>query len=128
MAPDVSTGWKMKRRPNSAYLVIFLTSAVSATDPAASAARTRFEDANVLTHVASHCLAEISPCGKDVRILPQGKIKSEAPKVGLMSNSSVPSDFLVEGKICWLQTVQFLTLNFFSTWFLSFVRGRHCNP
>ena len=55
MAPDVSTatGWKMKRRPNSAYLAIFLTSAASATDPAASAARIRFEDANVLTHVAS---------------------------------------------------------------------------
>ena len=55
MAPDVSiaTGWKMKRRPNSAYLVIFLTSAASSTDPAASAARIRFEDANVLTHVAS---------------------------------------------------------------------------
>ena len=41
----------MKRRPNSAYLAIFLTSAAS--DPAASAARIRFEDANVLTHVAS---------------------------------------------------------------------------
>ena len=38
MAPDVSTatGWKMKRRINSAYLAIFLTSAASATDPAAS--------------------------------------------------------------------------------------------
>ena len=34
----------------SAYLAIFLTSAVSATDPAA---RIRFEDANVLTHVVS---------------------------------------------------------------------------
>ena len=62
MAPHVSTatGWKMKRRPNSAYLAIFLTSAASATDPAASAtdpaasaARIRFEDANVFTHVAS---------------------------------------------------------------------------
>ena len=55
MAPDVSTatGWKMKRRPNSAYLAIFLTSAASVTDPAASAARIRFEDAHVLTHVAS---------------------------------------------------------------------------
>ena len=55
MAPDVSTatGWKMKRRPNSAYLAIFLTSAASATDPAASAARIRFEDANVLSQVAS---------------------------------------------------------------------------
>ena len=55
MAPDVSTatGWKMKRRPNSAYFAIFLTSAASATDPAASAARIRFEDANVVTHVAS---------------------------------------------------------------------------
>ena len=53
MAPDVSTatGWKMKRRPNSAYLAIFLTSAAS--DPAASAARIRFKDANMLTHVAS---------------------------------------------------------------------------
>ena len=41
MAPDVSTatGWKMKRRPNSAYLAIFLTSVASATDPAASATR-----------------------------------------------------------------------------------------
>ena len=48
-----TTGWKMKRRPNSAYLAIFLTSAASATDPATSAARIRFEDANVLTHVAS---------------------------------------------------------------------------
>ena len=37
----------------SAYLAIFLTSAASATDPAASAARIRFDDANVLTHVAS---------------------------------------------------------------------------
>ena len=36
-----------------AYLAIFLTSAASATDPAASAARIRFEDANVLTDVAS---------------------------------------------------------------------------
>ena len=62
MAPDISTatGWKMKRRSNSAYLAIFLTPAASATDPAASAtdpaasaARIRFEDANVLTHVAS---------------------------------------------------------------------------
>ena len=55
MAPGVSTatGWRMKRRPNSAYLAIFLTSATSATDPAASAARIRFVDANVLTHVAS---------------------------------------------------------------------------
>ena len=58
MAPDVTTAtcWKMKRRPNSAYLAIFLTSAASATDPAAnaaSAARIRFEDANVLIHVAS---------------------------------------------------------------------------
>ena len=55
MTPDVSTasGWKMKSRPNSSYLAIFLTSAASATDPAASAARIRFEDANVLTHVAS---------------------------------------------------------------------------
>ena len=55
MAPDVSTetGWKMKRRSNSTYMAIFLTSSASATDPAASAARIRFEDANVLTHVAS---------------------------------------------------------------------------
>ena len=55
MAPDVSTAtdWKIRRRPNSAYLAIFLTSAASATDPAASAARIRFEDASVLTHVAS---------------------------------------------------------------------------
>ena len=55
MALDVSTatGWKMKRRSNSAYLAIFLTSAASPTDPAASAARIRFEDANVLTHVVS---------------------------------------------------------------------------
>ena len=80
MAPDVSTatGWKMKRPPNSAYLAILIiiimvifkryfsgehialsinknnmTSAASATDPAASAARILFEDANVLTHVVS---------------------------------------------------------------------------
>ena len=55
IAPEVTTAtdWKMKRRPNSAYLAIFLTSAASATDAAASAARIRFEDANVLTHVAS---------------------------------------------------------------------------
>ena len=39
-----ATGWKMKRRPNSAYLTIFLTSAASETDPAASAAGIRFED------------------------------------------------------------------------------------
>ena len=62
MAPDVSTatGKKMKRRLNSAYMAIFRTSAASAMDPAASAmdpaasaARIMFEDANVLTHVAS---------------------------------------------------------------------------
>ena len=55
MASDVSTatGWRMKRRPNIAYFVIFLTSAASTTDPAASAARVRFEDAEVLTHVAT---------------------------------------------------------------------------
>ena len=55
MEPDVSiaTGWKIRCRPNIAYLAIFLTSAASATDPAASAARVRFEDAKVLTHVAS---------------------------------------------------------------------------
>ena len=69
MEPGVSTatGWKMKRRPKSAYLAIFLTSAASATDVAASATDVaasatdvaasavsiRFEDVNVLTHVAS---------------------------------------------------------------------------
>ena len=55
LAPDVSTSTcrKVKRRTNTAYFVIFLTSDASATDSAASAARTRFEDANVLTHVAS---------------------------------------------------------------------------
>ena len=41
MAPEVSTATdsKMMRRPNLAYLAIFLTSAALATDPAASAAR-----------------------------------------------------------------------------------------
>ena len=55
MAPDVSTatGWKMKHGPNSAYLAIFLTSAVSAKDPAVSSARIRFKDVEVLTHIAS---------------------------------------------------------------------------
>ena len=55
MALDVSTatGWKMKCRPNSAYMATFLTSAASSTDPTASAASFRFEDANVLTHVES---------------------------------------------------------------------------
>ena len=55
MAPEVSTAtdWKMKRRPNIAYLAIFLPSAASATVPAANAARVRFEDAKVLTHVAA---------------------------------------------------------------------------
>ena len=38
---------------DEAYLAIFLTSAASATDQAAIAARIRYEDANVLTHVAS---------------------------------------------------------------------------
>ena len=56
MEPDVTTatGRKMKRRLNSAYLVIFQTSAASVMVPAASAARIRLEDANVLTHIASH--------------------------------------------------------------------------
>ena len=45
LAPDVSKaiGWRMKRLPNIANLAIFLTSAVSATDPAASAARVSFK-------------------------------------------------------------------------------------
>ena len=37
----------------AAYLAFFLTSTASATDPAASAARIMFEDAKVLTDVAS---------------------------------------------------------------------------
>ena len=41
-----TTGWKMKRRPNSACMAIFQTSAASAMDTAASAARIRFEDNN----------------------------------------------------------------------------------
>ena len=55
MAPDISTatGWKIERRPISAYLAIFQTSAASTKDPAASAARSRLKDVNVLTHVAS---------------------------------------------------------------------------
>ena len=48
-----TTVWKMRRRPDSAYLAIFLTSAESVMDPAASADRIRFEDANVLTPLAS---------------------------------------------------------------------------
>ena len=35
------------------------------------------------------CLAEVSTCGKDVRRLSRGKIKSGAPKVGLMLNSDL---------------------------------------
>ena len=73
MVPDVSTatGWKMKRRPNSAYLAIFLTSAASATDPAARAARIRFEDANVLTHVASQMRQR--PREQGYTVIPSGR-------------------------------------------------------
>ena len=57
MASDVSTatGWKMKRRPNSAYLAIFLTSAASATDPTASVRRCKRVDILMLsTHMNKH--------------------------------------------------------------------------
>ena len=52
MAPDVSTatGWKIKRQPNIVNSAIFMTLAVSATDPAG---RVRFKVAKVLTYVAS---------------------------------------------------------------------------
>ena len=55
MPPDVSTaaGWKMKGRRRTAYQTLFLTSAASTTDPAASEARLSFEDPWVLTHVGS---------------------------------------------------------------------------
>ena len=37
----------------------------------------------------------------------------------IIANFSVPSDFLVEGQVSGLETVQFLlTSNFFSTWIL----------
>ena len=36
------------------------------------------------------CLAEVSPCGKDFRRLPRGKIRSGAHRGGLMSNSGLP--------------------------------------
>ena len=76
MAPDVSTatGWKMKRRPSSAYFSIFLTSAASATDPAASAARIRFEDASVLTHVASQMRQR--PREQGYTVIPSGRFPS----------------------------------------------------
>ena len=35
------------------------------------------------------CLAEVSTCGKDFRRLPRGKIRSGAPKGGLMLNSDL---------------------------------------
>ena len=113
------------------------------------------------------CLAEVSTCRKDFRRCPRGKIRSIAPKGGLMLSSDlspaasqegrvpptdktnvvstrrrvptnwvsgrtlqpfiesvvaisfVPSDFLVDGEVSGLGTVQpLLTLNLFSTWIL----------
>ena len=76
MAPDVSTatGWKKKRRPNSAYLAIILTSASSASDPAANAARIRFEDANVLTHIVPQMRQRPREYGYTV--IPSGRFPS----------------------------------------------------
>ena len=44
------------------------------------------------------CLAEISPCGKDMRRKPRGKIRSDAPKDGLMSNSGLSPAAPVAGR------------------------------
>ena len=91
MAPNVSTatGWKMKRRPNSAYFAIFLTSAASATDPAASAERIRFEDANVLTHVASQMRQR--PRKQGYIVIPSGRFPSPRSRPDGSSMDGIPA-------------------------------------
>ena len=91
MAPDVSTatGWKMKRRPYSAYLAIFLTSAASATDPAASAASIRFEDANMLTHVASQMRQR--PRDQGYTAIPSGRFPSPWSRPDGSSMDGIPA-------------------------------------
>ena len=89
IAPDVptATGWKIKRRPNSAYLAIFLTS--SASDPAACAARIMFEDANVLTHVASQMRQRPREYGYTV--IPSGRFPSPRSRPDGSSMDGIPT-------------------------------------
>ena len=91
MAPDVSaaTCWKMKRRPYSAYLAIFLTSAASATGPAVSAARIRFEYANVLTHIASQMRQR--PREKGYTVIPSGRFPSPRSRQDGLSMDGIPA-------------------------------------
>ena len=77
------------RRPGIAYLAIFLTSAVSATDPAASAARISFEDANVLTHVGSQMRQR--PREHGYTVIPSGHFPSPRSRYDGSSMGGIPA-------------------------------------